>query len=76
MTNHLNQPQKTFPRQYFSESLILQGFQPLKNRDFITFLPHFLHILEVLLTSHITKKRRNPYIYCVLKPYYFSYKNF
>jgi len=55
MTNHLNQPQKTPLRPYFSESLILQGFQTAKNRVFSAFLPHFLHILEVLLTYHITK---------------------
>jgi len=68
MTNHLNQPQKTPLRQYFSESLILQGFQATKNTTFNPFLPHFLHILEALSTSHITKKRRNPYIFYVLRP--------
>jgi len=71
MTNHLSQPQKTPLRQYFSESLILQGFQPPKNTTFSPFLPHFLPILEALSLSHITKKRRNPYIFCVLKPCYF-----
>jgi len=75
MTNHLTQPQKTPLRQYFSESLILQGFQTAKNSTFSPFLPHFLHILEPLPPFHITKKRRNPYEFYVLKPYYFSYKN-
>jgi len=72
MNNHLNQPQKTLLRQYFSESLILQGFQPAKNATFSAFLPHFLHILEPLSTSYITKKRRNPYILYVLKTCHFS----
>jgi len=71
MTNHLNQPQKTLLRQYFSETLILQGFQPPKNRAFSTFLPYFLHILEAIPIYYITKKRRNPYIFYVLEPYYF-----
>jgi len=56
MTNHLTQPQETLLRQYFSEGLILQGFQTAKNRDFSPFLPHFLHILDPLSPSHITKK--------------------
>ena len=42
-------------RQYFSESLILQGFQTAKNRDFKPFLFHFLPILEPLSISYITK---------------------
>lgn len=67
MNNHLNQPQKTPLRQYFAKTLILQGFQPHKNATFSTFLPYFLHILEALITSHIAKKRRNPYIFYVLK---------
>jgi len=67
MNNHLNQPQKTPLRQYFSNTLILQGFQPPKNTTFSAFLPYFLHILEALPTSHIIKKRRNPYIFYVLK---------
>jgi len=71
MNNHLNPPQKTLLRQYFSESLILQGFQTAKNRVFRSFLPYFLYILEALPTSYITKKRRNPYVYYVLEPYYF-----
>jgi len=71
MNNHLNQPQKRPLRQYFSESLILQGFQTAKNRAFSAFLPYFLHILEALPTSQITKKRRNPYIFYVLEPYHF-----
>jgi len=72
MNNHLNQPQKTPLRQKNSESLILQGFQPPKNATFSPFLPYFLPILEALPTSHITKKRRNPYIFYVLEPYHFS----
>ena len=71
MTNHLNPPQKTLLRQYFTKTLILQSFQAHKNAYFSPFLPHFLPILEALPTPHITKKRRNPYIYCVLEPYYF-----
>jgi hypothetical protein len=67
MTNHLKPPQKTSLRQYFSESLILQGFQAAKNRVFSPFLPYFLLVLEMLKTSHITKKRGNPYVYCVLE---------
>jgi len=57
MTNHLRPPQQTQLRQYFSESLILQGFQAAKNRVFSPFLPYFFHILEELLTANITKKR-------------------
>ena len=72
MTNHLNPSQKTPLRQYFARTLILQGFQPPKNTTFSPFLPYFLHILEVLSPSHITKKRRNPYIFYVLAPNYFS----
>jgi len=71
MTNHLNQPQKTQLRQYFSESLILRYFQPAKNRAFSSFLPYFLPILEPQPISHITKKRRNPYIFYVLESYHF-----
>jgi len=71
MNNHLNQPQKTPLRQYSAKTLILQGFQPRKNTTFSPFLPHFLPILEPLPLSHIAKKRRNPYIYCVLEPCYF-----
>jgi len=67
MTNHLKLPQKTPLRQYFSESLILQGFQSAKNRVFSPFLPYFLLVLEMLKTSHITKKRGNSYISCVLE---------
>jgi len=67
MTNHLNQSQKMPLRQYFAKTLILQGFQLPKNTIFRAFLPHFLPILEALPPSHITKKRRNPYIFCVLK---------
>jgi hypothetical protein len=48
MNNHLTQPQKTLLRQYFSKTLILQGFQTAKNRAFSPFLSHFLPILEVL----------------------------
>ena len=58
-------------RQYFAKTLILQDFQPPKNTIFSAFLPHFLHILEALLIFHITRKRRNPYVYCVLKPCHF-----
>jgi len=72
MNNHLRPPQETLLRQYFAETLTLQGFQAPKNRAFNPFLPHFLHILEVQSTSHITKKRRNPYIFYVLKLYHFS----
>jgi len=68
MNNHLNQPQNTPLRPYFAKSLILQGFQNAKNTTLSPFLPHFLHILEPLPTPHITKKHRNPYIFCVLKP--------
>jgi len=57
MNNHLRPPQQTQLRQYFSESLILQGFQAAKNRVFSPFLPYFFHILEELLTANITKKR-------------------
>ncbi len=56
---------------YLLESLILQGFQTAKNRVFRSFLPYFLHILEALPTSHITKKRINPCIFYVSKTYYF-----
>jgi len=59
-------------RQYFVEILILQGFQAAKNRFFRSFLTYFLHILEILSKSNITKKLGNPYIPCVLEPYYFS----
>jgi len=38
MNNHLTTPQKTQLQQYFSESPILQGFQPFKNRAFCPFL--------------------------------------
>ena len=69
--NHLDPSQKTPLRQYFSETLILQGFQAAKNRVFSTFLPYFLRILEILISSYITKKRRNPYEFYVLEPYYF-----
>ena len=55
MTNHLRQPQETQLQRYFVESLILQGFQTAKNRVFCTFLPSFLHILEVLSVSYIRK---------------------
>jgi len=55
MTNHLRQPQETQLRPYFAKSLILQGFQTAKNRVFSAFLPYFLHILEPLSTSYITK---------------------
>jgi hypothetical protein len=55
MKNHSRQPQETQLRQYFVETLILQGFQTAKNGIFSPFLPHFLHILEVLPTSHETK---------------------
>jgi hypothetical protein len=68
MNNRLRPPQETLLRQYFTEILILQGFQLPKNAIFNTFLPYFLHILEALPTSHITKKRRNPYVICVLEP--------
>ncbi len=71
MNNRLKQPQETQLRQYFAKTLILQGFQAPKNRAFSASLPHFLHILEALLISHITKKRRNPYIFHVLEAYYF-----
>ena len=71
MTNHLNNPQKTLLRQYFAETLILQGFQTHKNTTFRPFLPYFFPILEPLTLSHITKKRRNPYIFYVLESYYF-----
>jgi len=57
MTNHLKPPKKTQLRPYFSESLILQGFQPPKNANFGPFFPHFLHILVALPLSQITKKR-------------------
>ena len=72
MNNHLRPPQKTPLRQYFATILILQDFQPPKNRAFSPFLPHFLPILEVLAPSDKTKKRRNPYIFYVLKDYHFS----
>jgi len=71
MNNHLNQPQKTQLRQKNSKTLILQGFQPPKNTTVSAFLPYFLYILEPLQPSYITKKLGNPYIFCVLKPYYF-----
>ena len=71
MTNHLNPSQKTLLRQNFAKTLILQVFQLPKNATFRPFLPHFLHISEALTLSCITKKRRNPYIYCVLKTYHF-----
>ena len=69
--NHHRPPQKTQLRPFFSESLTLQGFQTAKNRVFSLFLLYFLHILEALPISFIVKKRRNPYIYCVLEPYHF-----
>ena len=68
MTNPLNPSQKTLLRQYFSQSLILQGFQTAKNRAFNPFLPCFFLILETLSSFHITKKRRNPYVFYVLEP--------
>jgi len=71
MNNHLRPPQETQLRAYFSGTLILQGFQAAKNTIFIAFLPYFVLILEELLTSHITKKRRNPYIFYVIEPYHF-----
>jgi hypothetical protein len=51
MTNHLRHPQKTPLRQYFAETLILQGFQTAKNGVFSAFLPYFLPILEALPLS-------------------------
>jgi hypothetical protein len=75
MKNHLRPPQKTLLRQYFSEGLILQGFQTAKNGDFSPFLPYFFPILEPLPPSLITKKRRNPYIFYVLEIYHFALKN-
>jgi len=66
MTNHLKPPQKTLLRQYFTGTLILHGVQSPKNRAFSLF-SYFFHILEALPPSHIAKKRRNPYIFCVLK---------
>jgi len=71
MINHLTHPQETPLRQYFFETLILQGFQTAKNWVFSPFLPYFLPILEPLLISYITKKRRNPYIFYVLEPYHY-----
>jgi len=71
MINHLNPSQKTPLRQYFTETIMLQGFQAAKNRVFSTFLPYFLYILEAQTLSYLTKKRRNPYIYYVSEPYYF-----
>jgi len=72
MNNRLRPPQETQLRRYFDKTLILQGFQPPKNRAFSPFLPYFLHIFEALTPSHITKKRRKPYIFYVLEPYHFS----
>ena len=71
MTNHLKPPQETLLRPYFVKTLILQGFQAHENVYFSPFLPCFLHILEALTLSYLTKKRRNPYIYYVLEPYHF-----
>ena len=71
MINHLRPPQETQPRPYLAKTLILQGFRPLKNATFSPFLPYFLPILETLSPSHITKKRRKPYIVYVLEPYHF-----
>jgi len=65
MNNHLSPPQKTPLRRYFSEILILQGFQTAKNRVFSHFLPHFLPILEPLSTSYIPKKTQKPL--CLLR---------
>jgi len=72
MINHLRPHQETQLRPYLAKTLILQGFRPPKNATFSAFLPYFLYVLEALTTSYITKKRRNPYIYCVLEPYHFS----
>jgi len=69
MTNPLTTPQKMPLRQYFAKTLILQGFRPPKNINFSPFLTHFLSILEALSPSPIIKKRRNLYIFYVLKPY-------
>jgi hypothetical protein len=74
MNNHLNPLQKTPLRQYFAKTFILQGFQLPKNAIFSPFLPYFFPILEALPPSHITKKRRNPYIFYVLAPCYFFLK--
>ncbi len=71
MNNHLRPPQETLLRQYFAKTLIFQGFQAHKNVYFGPFLPCFIHILEALALSYLTKKRRNPYIYYVSEPYYF-----
>jgi len=71
MTNHLTTPQKMPLQQYLAKTLIFQGFHPPKNKNFSPFLPHFLPILETLPPSYIIKKRRNLYIFYVLKPYHF-----
>jgi len=66
MANHLNPPQKMPLRQYSLKALYCKGFRLLKI-GFLPNLPYFLRILEVSPTSHITKKRRNPYVFYVLK---------
>lgn len=63
--NHLRHSQETQPRQYFTKTLILQGFQAHKNATFGPFLSYFLLILEVPALFYLTKKHKNPYAYYV-----------
>jgi len=75
MNNHLNPLQKTSLRQYLAESFILQGFQPPKNGVFSPFLPHFLHILEVLQHPIYQKNAETLMFSAFYRLTIFSYKN-
>jgi hypothetical protein len=54
MNKHLRQPQETPIRQYFTKTLILQGFQAAKNRvfsHFCSFSPYFGATINILYTN-------------------------
>jgi len=75
MTNRLKQPEKMPLSRYFFKVLILQGLQALKKTTFDSFFASFSLYFNALPLAHITKKRRNPYIFYVLEPFYFRFKN-
>jgi len=73
--NHINPSQKTPLRQYFTETIMLQGFQAAKNRVFSTFLPYFLYILEAQTLSYLTKNAETLIFTTFQNLTIFSYKN-